>query len=90
MENKSLTKDFDKSTDELADMKQALNTICRKGLEQFEGPYSVSKIWFKLDVDFFKTTFSKSHSEFYKALFKNKIENQDMEVYKTFIVPFDK
>ena len=38
----------------------------------------------------FKTTFSKIHSEPYKALFKRNIEDQDMQVYKTFIVLFDK
>ena len=37
MENKSSTKDVDKVTDELADMKQSVVTIRREGLYQFEG-----------------------------------------------------
>ena len=60
-----------------------------KGLYQFEGQSSGSKGWFKLDIDFLKTTFSKSNSEFYKEPFKNNIEDQYMELYKRFIVPFD-
>ena len=54
MQNKSSTKDVDKGTDELADMKQAVNTICRKGLDQFEGQYSGSKGQFKLGIGFKK------------------------------------
>ena len=34
-EKKLLTKDVDKGTDELADMKQEAVTIFRKGLDQF-------------------------------------------------------
>ena len=89
MEKKSSTKDVDNGTDELAYMKQAVNTIFRKGLDQFEGQSIGFNGWFKLDIDFFKRTFSKSHTGFYKELFKNNTEDQDMEVYKTFIVPFD-
>ena len=33
---------------------------------------------------------SKSHSGLYKELFKNNIEDQDTEVYKTFYATFDK
>ena len=66
-------------------MKQKVNTIRRKGLNQFEGQFTGTKGWFKLDIEFFKTTFSKSYSEFYKELLKNNIEDQDMELYKTFL-----
>ena len=90
MENKYSTKDVYKGTDELEFMRQKVNTIHRKGLYQFEGQSIGSKGWFKIDIEFFKTNFSKIHSEFYKALFKNNIKYQDMEVYKTFIVLFDK
>ena len=65
-EKKSSTKDVDKGTDELEDMKQKVNTISRKGLYQFQGISIVSKGWFKLDIEFKKTTYSKIHSEFYK------------------------
>ena len=53
MEKKYSTKDVDKGTDEFLDMKQAVNTICRKGLDQFECQSSGSKVWFKLDIRFF-------------------------------------
>ena len=53
MEKKSSKKDVDKGTDVLADMKQKVNTIRIKGLDQFEGPYIRSKVWFKLDIEFF-------------------------------------
>ena len=52
IEKKSSTKYVDKGTYDLEDMKQAVNTIFRKGLYQFEGQYSVSKGWFKLDIGF--------------------------------------
>ena len=39
MEKKYSTKDNDKITDELAFMKQKVNTISRKGLYKFEGKY---------------------------------------------------
>ena len=72
-EKKYSTKDVEKGTDKLADMKQAVNTILRKGLDQFEVQSSGCKGWFKLDIGFIKSTFSKSHSELYKELFKNYI-----------------
>ena len=50
MEKKYSTKDVDKVTDEFSDIKQAVNTIRRKGLDQFEGRSSGSKGWFKLDI----------------------------------------
>ena len=67
-----------------------MNTICRRGLDQFEGQYIGSEGWFKLDINYLKTTFPKSHSEFYKTLFGKNMKDKDMEVYKMFIVPFDK
>ena len=87
-EKKSLTKDVDKGTDELADMKQAVVAVRRKGLDQFEGQPKGSTQWFKLDSGFLKTTLSTIHSEFYKDFFYN-IEDQDTELYTTFDVPFD-
>ena len=72
-EKKSLTKDVEKGTDKLAYIKQGVNTIHRKGLDQFEGQSSGSKGWFKLDIEFFLTTFYKSNSEFYKALLKKEL-----------------
>ena len=62
MEKKSSTKDFDKGTDELSDMKKAVVTIIRKGLDQFEGQYKGYKGWFKIYSGFLKTTFSTIHS----------------------------
>ena len=64
--NKPLTKDVEKGTDELEFNKQKVNKIHRKGLNQFEGQSTGTKGWFKLDIDFLKTTFSKSHPELYK------------------------
>ena len=67
-EKKYSTKDVDKGTDEFSDMKQAVVTIRRKCLDQFEGQYSGSKILFKVDSGFIKTTFSNIHLEFYEEL----------------------
>ena len=47
-EKKYSTKDVDKGTDELAYIKQAVVTICRNVLDQFEGQSKRSKGWFKL------------------------------------------
>ena len=59
MENKYSTFDVDKGTDELAFMKQKVNTIRGKGLSQFEGQYTGSKGWFKHDIEFLKQLFLK-------------------------------
>ena len=53
LENKSLTKDVDKGTNELKYTKEAVVTIIRMDLDKFEGKYKVSTGWFKLDRDFF-------------------------------------
>ena len=52
-EKKSQTKDVDKGTDGLDDMRKSVVTICRKGLNNFEGPSKGSTGWFKLDSGFF-------------------------------------
>ena len=74
-DKKSSTKDVDKGTDELADMKQAVVIIFRKGLYQFEVQSKGFKGWFKLDSGFLKTEFSTLHSELYKELFLKNIED---------------
>ena len=43
IEKKSSTEDVEKVTDEFSDIKQAVNTIRRKGLDQFEGQSSGSQ-----------------------------------------------
>ena len=63
---KSSTKYVDKGTDKLADMKEAVVTILRKGLYQFEGQSKGSKGWFKLESGLLKKTFYTSHPELYK------------------------
>ena len=68
MEKKSSTKDVDKGTDELAYTKQALYTILSNGLDQFQGQYSVSKGWFKLDIGFKKTFLKVVHNYIDKCL----------------------
>ena len=62
LEKKSQTKDGGKVTDELEDMIKVVVTIRRKGLYKFEGQSKGSIGWFKLDIGFLKTTFSKIHS----------------------------
>ena len=53
LEKKSLTKDVDKGTGELEDIKEAVVTIRRKDLDKFEGQSNRSTRWFNLDSDFF-------------------------------------
>ena len=76
-EKKSSTKDVDKGTDELEDMKKAVVTIRRKGLDHFEGQSKGSTGWFKLKSEFLKTKYSTIHLEFYKEIFEYNIEDQD-------------
>ena len=49
----------DEGTDELAFMKQKVNTIRGKGLNRFEGQSTGSKGWFKHDIEFLKQLFLK-------------------------------
>ena len=90
LKNKYLTKDVDKGNDELVDMKQAVVTIHRKGLDKFEGQSKGYTGWFKVDSVVLKTTFSTIHSELYKEMFEKNIEDTDTELYTMFIVQFDK
>ena len=53
LEKKSLTKDVDKGTGELEDMKQAVVTIRSKDLDKFEGQSKGSTGWFKLDSELY-------------------------------------
>ena len=52
-EKKPFTKGVDKVTDELAFKKQKVHLIRRKGLNQFEGQSTGTRVWFKLDIEFF-------------------------------------
>ena len=52
LDKKSFTKDVDKGTGDLEDMKEAVVTIRRKDLDKFEGQSKVSKGCFKLDIRF--------------------------------------
>ena len=56
-EEKSSTFDVEKGTDEFSCMQKKVSTICRKGLNQFEGQSAGSKGWFKLDIDFLNNFF---------------------------------
>ena len=83
LEKKSLTKDVDKGTDELEDMKEAVVTICRKYSDKFEGKSKGSTRWFYLDSEFKKK--STIEQDLYKNLYEKDIEGQEMEPYKTFL-----
>ena len=88
-QKKYFKRNFDKGTEELTDMKQAVVTIHRTGLDHFEGQSKECKGQFKLDSGLLKTTFSSIISELYKKRFGGNIEYQDTELYTMFIVPFD-
>ena len=63
-------------------------TIRGKDLDNFEIQSKGSKGWFKLDSEL-KHIFLKFIQNSIK-MFEEDIECQDTELYKTFIVPFDK
>ena len=81
--------DVEKVTNILNDMEEPLVTILSKDLDNFEGQYTGSTSWFNLDNEWLKIKFSKLELYLYKKLFENDIEGQDIEAYKTFVVPFD-
>ena len=80
LEKKYPTKDVDKGTDELADVKKAVVTIHRKGLDKFEGQSKGYIGWFKLDSEFFFKL--KLIRNSIRTFFEKEIEGQDIEVYK--------
>ena len=70
-------------------MKQAVVTIRIKDLDNFEEQSKRSTCWFNLDHEFLNIKFSTLEPDFYRKLYENDIEDQDIEPYKTFLVPFD-
>ena len=70
-------------------MKETVVTIHRKDPDNFEGQYKRFTGWFKLDHEFKKRKFSTLEPDFYNFIHQKDIEGQDMEPYKTFLVPFD-
>ena len=70
-------------------MKEAVVTIRRKDLDKFYGQSKGYTGWFNLDSEFLKICFSTIKLDFYKNIYENDIEGQDMEPYETFFVPFD-
>ena len=84
-ENKSSTKDVEKGTDELAFNKQKVNTIHRKGLNQFEVQSTGTKGWFKLDIDFFKQLFLKFIRNSINKCFKIILKIKTRKCIKRFL-----
>ena len=69
-------------------MKEAVIKIQRKDFDKFEGQYIGSTGWFNFDYNFLNINFSTLEPDFYRKLFEKDIEVQDIEPYKTFVVPF--
>ena len=70
-------------------MKEAVVTIRSSDLDNFQGQSKGSTGWFNLDHKFFKIKFPTLEPDFYDFYYEKNIEGQDMEPYKTFLVPFD-
>ena len=68
-DNKSLTKDVDKGTEELEYMNEEVVTIRRKDSDKFDGQYKESTGWFILDSKFLKIKISTIEPDFYKNLY---------------------
>ena len=71
------------------DMEGPVITIRRKDLDLFQRQSTGSTGWLNLDHDWLKRIFSLPESDFYKKPFEKYIEGQDIETYKTFVIPFD-
>ena len=58
-------------------------------MDNFEGQSIGSTGWFNLDREWFKRNFSTLETDFYLKKIEKYIEGQDIEAYKSFVVPFD-
>ena len=81
--------EVDKGTKILDDMKEAVAKIRRKDLNKFEGKSNGSTCWYNIDHEFLKKSIFTLEPDFYNFFYEMDIEGQDMEPYKTFVVPFD-
>ena len=88
-EKVTTSKEVDKVTRNLDDMKEAVFKIYRKCSDHFEGQSKGSTGWFNLDHEFLKRKLTTLESYFYKCFYEKDIEVEDMKPYKTFLVPFD-
>ena len=70
-------------------MEEPVVTICRKGLDNFQRQSASSKGSFNLDHEWLKIKFSTLETDFYKTIFENNIEGQDIETFKNFVVPLN-
>ena len=66
-------------------MKQAVNTILRKCLDQFECQSGGSKGWFKLDIDFFRQIFLKFIQNSIKHSLKRILKIKTWKCIKRFL-----
>ena len=71
------------------DMKEAVVTIRRKDLDNFECQSKGSTYWFNRDHEFLKRNCFTLERDFYRGKYEKYIEGQDMEPYKTFLVTFN-
>ena len=65
-----ISEEVDKSTEILDDMKEAVVTICKDYLYNFDGQSKGSTGWFNFDHEFLKRKFSTLEPEFYKKFMK--------------------
>ena len=65
------SEEVDKGNKNLDDMKEAVFTIRRKDLDNFEGQSKGSTGWFNLDHEFFKRNVSTLELHFYNFSIKN-------------------
>ena len=70
-------------------MQESVVKIRRKDSDKFKGQSKVYTGWFNLDHEFLKEKNSTPEPDFYIKLYEKDIEGQDIELYKTFFVPFD-
>ena len=88
-EKVTTSEEVDKGINIFDNMNDALVMVRRKYLDDFEGQYKGSTGWFNPDHEFFKRKFSTLEPDFYYIFYQKDIECQDMEPYKTFVLPFD-
>ena len=83
------SEEVEKGTNILNDMKEPVYTTRINYLDKFQGQSTVSTGWLNIYQKWLKRKFSILKPDFYKKPFEKYIEGQDIETYKTFVIPFD-
>ena len=70
-------------------MEDTVVIISRQDLDNFRGKSTASTGWYNPGHEWLNRKISTLEPDFYEKLFESIIEGQDIETYKTFVVPLN-